>query len=214
MAGGRPVVARETETAMARPRADDYDEKRKAILKTSAGLFAEHGFDRASMNQIALACGVSKALVYHYYANKDALLFDIIRDHLDDLIGAVEDAAPKDGDGEARLRAYVSALLDAYRDANAEHKIQINEMKRLPAEQQEELKERERALVKQFAGALVAAVPSLGNGSTLLMPVTMSLFGMINWHYLWFREGGPVSRDDYAGIATRLILDGARSIAG
>ena len=38
---------------MARPRADDYDDKRKAILKTSAALFAEHGYDRASMNQIA-----------------------------------------------------------------------------------------------------------------------------------------------------------------
>lgn len=200
---------------MARPRAEDYDDKRKAILKTSAELFAEHGFDRASMNQIALGCGVSKALLYHYYANKDALLFDIIRDHLDDLIAAVEEGGSPDLAGEDLLLGYVSALLDAYRDANAEHKIQINEMKRLPAEQQDELKARERRLVQLFAGALAQAVPQLAEpGSTLLKPVTMSLFGMVNWHYLWFREGGPVSRADYARIATRLILDGARSLAG
>ena len=198
---------------MARPRADDYDEKRKVILKASAELFAEHGFDRASMNQIALACGVSKALVYHYYANKDALLFDIIRDHLDDLIASVEEAGDAHESGEARLLAFVNALLDAYRDANAEHKIQINEMKRLPQPKQEELKARERVLVKHFAAALCEAVPALAGGSPLLMPVTMSLFGMVNWHYLWFREGGPVSREDYAVIATRLILDGARSLA-
>ena len=197
---------------MARPRADDYDDKRKAILKTSAKLFAEHGFDRASMNQIAQGCGVSKALLYHYYTNKDALLFDIIRDHLDELISAVEDAAPRTLTGEPRLRAYVGALLEAYRDANAEHKIQINEMKRLPEAEQEELKARERVLVRQFSGALSQAVPPLGNGSELLMPVTMSLFGMLNWHYLWFREGGRVSREDYADIATRLILDGARTL--
>ncbi|QGZ37061.1 TetR/AcrR family transcriptional regulator [Stappia indica] len=200
---------------MARPRAEDYDDKRKAILKTSAELFAEHGFDRASMNQIALGCGVSKALLYHYYANKDALLFDIIRDHLDELIAAVEEGATPDMTGEEMLHGYVLALLDAYRDANAEHKIQINEMKRLPAEQQEELKARERRLVQLFAGALSQAVPQLAEpGSTLLKPVTMSLFGMVNWHYLWFREGGVVSRADYARIATRLILDGARSLAG
>ncbi|WP_349360924.1 TetR/AcrR family transcriptional regulator [Stappia sp.] len=199
---------------MARPRADDYDEKRKAILKTSARLFAEHGFDRASMNQIAQGCGVSKALLYHYYANKDALLFDIIRDHLDELIEAVEDAGAPDMRGEDRLRAYVAALLEAYRDANAEHKIQINEMKRLPEAEQEELKARERVLVRHFAGALQEAVPALANGSHLLKPVTMSLFGMVNWHYLWFREGGPVSREAYADIATRLILDGARNLAG
>lgn len=199
---------------MARPRADDYDDKRKAILKTSAALFAEHGFDRASMNQIAQGCGVSKALLYHYYANKDALLFDIIRDHLDELNAAVEEAAMPAAPGEARLEACVGALLDAYRDANAEHKIQINDMKRLPPGQQEELKERERQLVKVFAAALADAVPALGGGSELLKPVTMSLFGMVNWHYMWFREGGPVSREDYARIATRLILDGARSLAG
>lgn len=199
---------------MARPRAEDYDDKRKAILKTSAELFAEQGFDRSSMNQIATGCGVSKALLYHYYANKDALLFDIIRDHLDELIEAVEEAVAPGLSGEQRLLACVSALLDAYRDANAEHKIQINEMKRLPPAQQEELKERERRLVALFAGALTDAVPALAaDGSVLLKPVTMSLFGMVNWHYLWFRDGGPVSRADYARIATRLILDGARNLS-
>lgn len=198
---------------MARPRAEDYDDKRKAILKASAGLFAELGFDRTSMNQIAQGCGVSKALLYHYYANKDALLFDIIRDHLDELIAGVETTGNGERDPERRLRDYVAALLDAYRDANAEHKIQINEMKRLPADQQEELKAKERHLVRLFAEAIADAVPELGKGSKLLKPVTMSLFGMVNWHYLWFRDGGPITREDYADIATTILLNGARSLS-
>ncbi|MXN64336.1 TetR family transcriptional regulator [Stappia sp. GBMRC 2046] len=197
---------------MARPRAEDYDEKRKAILKTSAELFSEHGFDRSSMSQIAQGCGVSKALLYHYYANKDQLLFDIIRDHLDELIAGVEAAHDPSRAAEQRLRDYVGALLEAYRDANAEHKIQINEMKRLPPDQQEELKEKERHLVRLFSEAIVEAIPELGRGSKLLKPVTMSLFGMVNWHYLWFRPNGPVSREDYADIATAILLNGARSL--
>ncbi|NRG19022.1 TetR/AcrR family transcriptional regulator [Rhizobiales bacterium] len=197
---------------MARPRAEDYDEKRKAILKTSAELFSEHGFDRASMSQIAQGCGVSKALLYHYYANKDQLLFDIIRDHLDELIAGVEAAHDPSRAAEQRLRNYVGALLEAYRDANAEHKIQINDMKRLAPDQQEELKEKERHLVRLFSEAIVEAIPELGDGSKLLKPVTMSLFGMVNWHYLWFRPHGPVSREDYADIATAILLNGARSL--
>ena len=55
---------------MARARAADYDGKRKAILHRSAGLFAKHGYDRASMANIAQACGASKALLYHYYDSK------------------------------------------------------------------------------------------------------------------------------------------------
>ena len=46
---------------MARKRANDYDDKRQAILDRSAELFSVYGFDRASMNKIAEACGVSKA---------------------------------------------------------------------------------------------------------------------------------------------------------
>ena len=52
---------------MARPRANNYDDKRRAILDRSAELFSEYGYDRASMNRIAEACGVSKANLYHYY---------------------------------------------------------------------------------------------------------------------------------------------------
>ncbi len=77
---------------MARPRAADYDEKRLAILHKSAELFAERGFDRTSMNEIALALGVSKALFYHYYRAKEDLLFDIIRSHLLELVQAAEGA--------------------------------------------------------------------------------------------------------------------------
>lgn len=56
---------------MARSLANDHDEKRQAILDRSAQLVAEHGYDRACMNNIADAIGVSKALLYHYYAAKE-----------------------------------------------------------------------------------------------------------------------------------------------
>jgi hypothetical protein len=42
------------------------------------------------------------------------------------------------------------------------------------------------------------------------MPVTMSLFGMMNWVYMWFKDGGPISREDYADLATDLILQRPR----
>jgi AcrR family transcriptional regulator len=54
---------------MARPRAADHDDKRAALLDTAASVFATRGFDGASMSDIARALGVSKALIYHYYAS-------------------------------------------------------------------------------------------------------------------------------------------------
>lgn len=194
---------------MARTRAHDYDDKRRAILHRTAELFARHGFTGASITKIAEACGISKALLYHYYRDKDAVLFDILADHLSTLVAVVEEAAAAPASARERLHAIVAALLDAYRDADAEHQVQITSLKLLPPEQQEQLKEMERTLVRLFADALAAAVPQVGSDRTLLMPLTMSLFGMLNWHYLWFREGKGLSRADYARLATGLVLSGA-----
>lgn len=196
---------------MARVRAADYDGKRRTILDRSATLFARHGYDRTSMAEVASACGVSKALLYHYYDSKETLLFDILHDHLQELLdatGAVDRTlAPR-----ARLRALVGALLEAYRDADHDHKIQINELGKLPPAQQRQLKEMERELVRVFADAIAAENPALASNRTLLKPVTMSLFGMLNWHYMWFRDHGAMTREEYADVATTLLVEGAAAL--
>jgi TetR/AcrR family transcriptional regulator len=196
---------------MARPRAVDYDDKRNAILSASARAFADTGFDGASMSQIALACGVSKALLYHYYTNKEQLLFDVIEAHLEDLVAAVREV-DRSTSPEDRLVRLCVVILEAYRDADAEHKVQINNLGRLPADKQDILKRMERDLVAVFAEALAEANPDLAGNHRLLKPVTMSLFGMLNWHYLWFRPAGPVSREDYAAIAARMVVAGSRAL--
>ncbi|MGB7317185.1 MAG: helix-turn-helix domain-containing protein, partial [Planktotalea sp.] len=67
---------------MPRPIAKDHAEKRLHILKEAARVFAEEGIARASMAQVAVAAGVSKANIYHYYDSKHALLFDILDSYL------------------------------------------------------------------------------------------------------------------------------------
>lgn len=196
---------------MARSRANDYDDKRQAILDRSAELFSAHGYDRASMNKIAEACGVSKANLYHYYKDKEGLLFDVIRFHLEELLEVVETADRPADQPEARLRGLIAALLEAYRDADSQHNVQISSMRFLPQERQAELKRMERDLVTIFSAAVAGVAPHL-KGTKMLTPVTMSLFGMVNWHYLWFKSTGSVSREEYAEIVTRLISDGARSL--
>lgn len=197
---------------MARPRAADYDGKRKAILDRSAQLFARQGYDRTSMAEVGAACRVSKALLYHYYGSKDELLFDILRDHLDGLLLALDGVGATLPPRE-RLRALVGALLEAYRDADYQHKIQINELSKLPPAKRKQLIELERKLVATFSEAISAADRHVGASPRLLKPVTMSLFGMLNWHYMWFRKDGPMTREEYADLATTILLNGTASLA-
>ena len=194
---------------MARTRANDYDKKRLGILSRSARLFAQHGFTGTSITMIADACGVSKALMYHYYDSKDDVLFDVLSDHLKHLVAVVEASANSSADPRERLTAIATALLDAYRGADAEHQVQISSLKLLPPVQQETLKEMERRLVRIVSDAIADALPAVAKRHDVLLPLTMSLFGMLNWHYLWFRDGKGMTRDAYARMATGLVLAGA-----
>jgi AcrR family transcriptional regulator len=198
---------------MARTRATDFAEKQQGILQSAAAVLAEQGIDRASMAQIAGHSGVSKALLYHYYPAKDALIFAIIRGHLGELEAALEAADDPAVPPRTRLHKLVLTVLDAYRDADDAHKVQLNALHVLTEEQRAEIHAIERRIVRRFATVLRELNPDLDRpGRPLLMPVTMSLFGMLNWVYMWFREGGPVSREDYAGIVTTLMLEGVGGV--
>jgi AcrR family transcriptional regulator len=197
---------------MSRTRAADYDEKRGAILRRSALLFSEKGIDRASMSAIASECGVSKALLYHYYDSKEELLFDIIFAYLQQLDDEIAEADRPELAPEERLRALVRRTLEVYRDANEMHKVQLAGVPVLPPEKAEKIKEVERRIVRRFSRVLREINPELDRDKPLLKPVTMSLFGMLNWVYMWFRDGGAVSREDYADLATTLILEGVKSV--
>jgi AcrR family transcriptional regulator len=64
----------ELETEARRPgRRPGPTETREAILRAARGLFAEKGYDRASVRAIARTAGVDPALVHHFYGTKEGL---------------------------------------------------------------------------------------------------------------------------------------------
>ncbi len=197
---------------MARTRALDYEDKQQVILRAAAQLFGEHGFERVSMATVAAECGFSKALLYHYYNSKESLLDDIIMRHLESLIASVSAANASASEPRERLLAMVTAVLLSYQQEADQHRVQQRCQVSMSAAKQETMKALERALVQQFGDALRHAVPSLQNKGDALQPVTMSLFGMLNWTYTWFKDGGALDREHYAEIVTTLMLDGAQAL--
>ena len=198
---------------MARTRASDFEEKQHGLLVSAAAVFAEQGMEKASMAQIASHSGVSKALLYHYYPSKDVLIFAIIHTHLVDLEASVAAAVDEGLTPEEQLRVLVGVVLEKYRGADDAHKVQLVGTAALSEEQRGEIRAVERQIVRHFAAVLRRISPELDQPERpLLMPVTMSLFGMMNWVYMWFREGGAITREDYAEVATTLILEGIRAV--
>jgi AcrR family transcriptional regulator len=198
---------------MARTRASDFEEKQHGLLVSAAAVFAEQGMEKASMAQIASHSGVSKALLYHYYPSKDVLIFAIIHSHLVDLEASIAAAVDPALPAEEQLRVLVGVVLEKYRGADDAHRVQLIGTDALTDEQRGEIRDVERQIVRHFSTVLRRINPELDRPERpLLMPVTMSLFGMMNWVYMWFRDGGRITREDYAEVATTLTLEGIKAV--
>lgn len=194
---------------MARTIAKDHHEKRDALLKKAAVFFAENGFDRASMSELARTAGVSKALLYHYFSKKEAILFAILETHLSALVDAVETADTTASTPQGRLRALIHAIICAYDGADAEHRLQLEAMGALPPQQQQELAKLQRKLVSEMSAHLLAVTPKARQKDPATnRALTMSVFGILNWMYLWYRPNGGLSRADYGDLVADLILGG------
>lgn len=196
---------------MPRGLARDHAEKRDALRRGAAAHFAAHGYDRASMASVAAACGVSKALIYHYYDSKEALLFDLLEEHLSALAAAI-DRAGQSGSPEDRLRDTIRAILLEYEDADDAHKVQLETLDTLPRDRRDPLVTLMRGMVDTLGERLDAATPG-GLGPTR-RAVTMSVFGMLNWYYTWNRPGRGMDRTAYADLVTDLALSGMRGLPG
>jgi hypothetical protein len=124
------------------------------------------------------------------------------------------EAIPPAADPEDGLYALTAAILAAYRDADSEHKVQLDAIEALPDEQQRVLKDLQRRLVSIMADTIRATAPDLFDKQPeLLKPAAMSAFGMLNWFYMWHRQGSGLSREDYAHMVADFILGGLQRIA-
>ncbi len=194
---------------MARPIAPDHDKKRAQILKTAARVFAEQGFDRASMSLLARACGISKANIYHYYSGKDALLFDILDSYLSGLRDRILAVDLQGLTPRARLNRVIHEVLDAYQGADHEHKVQMNALGALPEDQQAQLRGYQRDMVTAMSDLLRDVAPAaLTNDPDRLRGTTMSVYGMLNWYFMWNSGAGKQARQDYADLVCNLVLHG------
>lgn len=196
---------------MGRGRSASYDDQREAILARAAELFAHRGYPATSMNQVAEACGLSKATLYHYFDDKYALLFDICDGHVAKLEALVASALAGQRTPERRMRALIAALVAEYAHAQHAHRVLTEDVKFLADEDRRRVIERERVVVKAFADVIAALRPDLKEAA-LAKPLTMLLFGMINWMFTWMKPDGALDHEAIAPIVADLFLGGLGAV--
>lgn len=193
---------------MARPISASHHLRRDEILNVAAACFARQSYPATSMNDIAAACGTSKARLYHYYESKEALLFDLLDGYTQKLlviISQVQAAAQRRAlDERATLQELIRAFLREYETSATRHAALLGSTQFLREEQREVILDRERDVVSAVTRFLRRAYPERLNERNQTA-LAMTLFGMINWTFTWLRPDGQLSYADFAEEVVALL---------
>ncbi|WP_027994860.1 TetR/AcrR family transcriptional regulator [Simplicispira psychrophila] len=186
-------------------------DQQRSILANSAALFASRGYPSTTMNDVADACKLSKATLYHHFADKSELLHTIADEHVSRLVALVEKITAQPHTPENLLRLLILGFMHEYENAHHAHRVLTEDVRFLSPPSREAIWDKERVVVRAFASAMVAMRPELQTAQ-MEKPLTMLLFGMMNWMFTWLKPDGRLSYEEMARIVADLFLGGFAAV--
>lgn len=179
-----------------------------AIRSAALRLFARSGYAAVSMREIAGAVGVRAGALYLYTPDKQTLLFDLMREHMEDLL-ATWARSRGEGTPIERLETFVRFHIDYHVDRNDEVFISYMELRNLSEENFAAIE----VLRRSYEAELEQILSDGHEAGEFRLPdvrvTTMALIAMLNGVVIWYREGGRLSRDRiqriYWNMARRMV---------
>jgi AcrR family transcriptional regulator len=190
-------------------RKPDDGERHRTILETAARLICVRGYEGTSMQEIAAACGLTKAGLYHHIQNKEQLLFAIMNYGMDLFENQVLAKVRDIEDPVERLSACMRRNIELVtRGASKEVIIILHEHATLTGEAREYVDRRKKHYVRFLEDTFAEAV-KLGR----MRPVdptivAFSFLGMVLWVYKWFKPDGRLTEDQIADGMVQLFVAG------
>ena len=196
-----------TKASSTRPRR--RPSRRTEILRRSAHLFLERGFEVTSLVDIADAIGICKAGLYYHFRSKQKLLAAIINYAQDIHEHEVEkELADSRGGDEEELRRLIHAhaMMMTREDDAAFAILAVDEMRSLLPADRTQIARRKRAYLDLIRERLerLAAAGKLRDVD--ITTATHTLAGMVLWLPKWYHQPGRLSAGQMANEITELAM--------
>lgn len=179
---------------MARKQGSFSDITGPKVRAAALDLIARHGFAAVSMRQIAAAVGVQAGALYNYTPDKQSLLFDLMRQHMVDLLEAL-DAAPAHGDPLARLEAFTRFHIRFHLPRREAVFVSYMELRSLTPENFARIEDLRRRYEDALESILTAGAQSGDFVIDDSRMTTRALIAMLTGITNWYRAAGPLSQD-------------------
>lgn len=181
------------------------------LLEVAIQVFAERGYEGASLQDIADRLGMLKGSLYYYIRTKEDLLFEVIKSAHSAGLAVAEGAANTPGDPLERLERTIIAHVEYTCQTLAASVVILHEMDSLPEERRREAIGPGRVYHRVFED-LVGEAKDAGLLRPSVNPslATLSFLGAANWVYRWYQQEGRFTATE---IATQFADFAIRGIA-
>jgi AcrR family transcriptional regulator len=186
----------------------DTEAKLQHILRIASQVFAQHGFEGASMRDISRATGISLAGLYYYFENKQHLLYLIQSRTFTFVVESLHSRLRGVHEPTERLRLLVLNHIEYFLSHPNEMKVLSHEEDALGdpyKEKVEAIKRRYYALAREIFDALAAEGLAPGVHPRIAV---LSLFGMMNWTYKWYKPGVDPDASELTAAIVGIFLHG------
>jgi len=190
-----------------------FDRRFSEILDYATEVFANKGYEGASMRDLSRLSGISLAGLYYYFDSKKKLLYLIQKHTFTTIIDRLRERLAASNDPEERIRIFVQNHVEYALAKQKAMKVLSHEDDVLKNSHGAELAAIKREYYKICVGLVDALVkteglPRAGSNATAKSGVStrtavMGLFGMMNWLYTWHKP--PIDPD--ADLLSRQISD-------
>ena len=181
---------------------------KERLIKASIDLFYKKRYLNSPIREIGEEAGVNPSLVYHYFKNKEEILFIIIERFSRHLISALQEIQSEESDPVEALRKMIFRHLSYNRELKKELKITLEENTLLKGKWRIEVISYQRKIYDLYLDQLkkLEQLNILRQGN--LTVITFSIFGVINWFYRWYKEDGQLDNEVIANQMIENIFSG------
>jgi AcrR family transcriptional regulator len=179
------------------------EQTEKAIRAAAVRVIAKHGFQAASLRDIAKEVGIQAPSLYNYIKSKEKLLFELLREPLEAMIAEYRSLTEGVKDPADRLQIFTHVHLNFHLNSQLEVFIGNMELRSLSPAHYRTIKGRR----EEYTQLLQSIIEDGAKSKAFVAPeprvVTLVILGMLSGVCNWYKPDGPMSADEM----TQLHLD-------
>lgn len=185
---------------------------KERLLRVATRLFARHGFEGTSVQDIVDAAGVTKGAMYHYYGSKDDLLYEVYHQLLTMQMSHLTDIVKGSGTAEERLRGAAIDVVESSLANLDDMIVFFRSLHMLPDDRQTQVRAERRAYHDVFRGLVEEGMAAGAFRTEVSADVIVHYFlSAVNQIGSWFRPDGALTPRQVAEQYAELLLGSLRT---